>query len=86
VEISRQQLEKLAELYAAAAEPEDPFGLAQRERRNAFDSEVRKLYEESGLRSVTLREFRRETARQCANFLRSDQPPADRESDRTTRD
>ena len=84
MEIPRQ-IEQLAELYAEAAEPGDPFGEAQRHRRKAFDDAVSDLFGELNLQGVTLRQFRKEVGDRCVKYLRRNQDPAARKAEAMAR-
>lgn len=81
MEIPRQKIDQLVELYDEAAEPDDPFGEAQRARRDRFDKAVEKLYEQMKPEGVSLKGFAKKVAAKCAALLHRDKPEQQRKAE-----
>ncbi len=71
IAISRRQIEALANLYDRFTNPLDPFDAEQESNESKFNREVARIYDETGLRSISFQAFRFEVIRQCRAYLRA---------------
>ena len=65
------QIEALAILYDRFTNPLDPFDPSQEANESGFNREVARLYDQSGLNSVTFHAFRFEIIKRCRAHLKA---------------
>jgi hypothetical protein len=69
--ITAEQIQALAVLYDRFTNPLDPFDPTQEAHESAFNREVARLYDASGLESATFHAFRFEVIKRCRAHLRA---------------